>query len=139
MRHPLNRTGFSLLELIIVIMILGILVLIFVPYLLESKRAAESTAAQGTLRSLASAEAAYTAKTSPRSFAGLDDLADQRLIDNRFSSGIAAFDGYEFYGEHSTVYFTIWARPMVPGTQPIYYINHSYAVYYANGTPVSGE
>jgi len=132
----MDNRGFSLLELLIVIVIIGILVFIAVPYLIESKRSAESVAAQSTLRNIAAAEVAYTAKTSPRSFAPLATLAQLSLLDGRFSSGTAAFDGYVFSGESSTTFFTVYARPLVTGSQPTFYINHSYVIHYENHTPV---
>lgn len=132
----MNKRGFSLVELLIVVVIIGILVFIAVPYLIESKRSAESVAAQSTLRNIAAAEVAYTAKTSPRSFAPLATLAQLNLIDNRFSSGTATFDGYVFSGESTTTFFTVYARPLVTGSQPTFYINHSYVIHYENHVPV---
>ncbi len=132
----MDNRGFSLVELLIVVVIIGILIFIAVPYLLESKRAAEAVAAQSTLRNIAAAEVAYTAKTSPRSFAPLATLAQLDLLDERFSSGSATFDGYVFSGESSTHFFTVYARPQLTDVQPTFYINHSYVIYYENDLPV---
>jgi prepilin-type N-terminal cleavage/methylation domain-containing protein len=64
----MNRKGFSLIELLIVIVIIGIIVIIAVPSLLESKRAAQATAAQASLRNIASAQVAYSSKATNRAY-----------------------------------------------------------------------
>jgi prepilin-type N-terminal cleavage/methylation domain-containing protein len=132
----MNKKGFSLIELLIVIVIIGIIVIIAVPSLLESKRAAQATAAQATLRNVASAEAAYSSKSTNRSYGNtLVPLQTQGFLDSRFSSGTADFDGYTFAGVGTTTYFTVTAVAQ-DTANPNFYINHSMVVHYTNGDPV---
>jgi len=132
----MNRKGFSLIELLIVIVIIGIIVIIAVPSLLESKRAAQATAAQASLRNIASAQVAYSSKATNRAYSTLDNLATQGFLDARFSTGTAAFDGYTFEGTATTVFFTVTG--IADDTaNPNFYINHSMVVHFANGTPVN--
>jgi len=131
----MNKKGFSLIELLIVIVIIGIIVIIAVPSLLESKRAAQATAAQATLRNIASAQVAYSSKSTNRTYGDLRDLASQAFLDARFSSGTADFDGYEFSGEATTVFFTVTGEAQ-DSANPNFFINHSMVVHYENGDPV---
>jgi len=131
----MNKKGFSLIELLIVIVIIGIIVIIAVPSLLESKRAAQATAAQATLRNIASAQVAYSSKSTNRTYGNLQQLAQQAFLDARFSSGIGDFDGYTFQGTATTTYFTVTASAQ-DTANPNFYINHSMVVHYTNNDPV---
>ena len=128
--------GFSLIELLIVIVIIGIIVIIAVPSLLESKRAAQATAAQASLRNIASAEVAYSSKATNRTYGDLGDLASQDFLDKRFTAGTPAFDGYSFSSSATTTYFTVTATAE-DTANPHFYINHSMVVHFTNGNPVN--
>jgi len=131
----MNKKGFSLIELLIVIVIIGIIVIIAVPSLLESKRAAQATAAQATLRNIASGQVAYSSKSTNRTYGTLANLASQNFLDARFSSGTADFDGYTFIGTATTTFFTVTAGAQ-DTANPNFYINHSMVVHYTNDDPV---
>lgn len=131
----MNKKGFSLIELLIVIVIIGIIVIIAVPSLLESKRAAQATAAQATLRNIASAQVAYSSKSTNRTYGSLGNLASQAFLDARFSSGTGDFDGYTFSGTATTTFFTVTASAQ-DTANPNFYINHSMVVHYTNNAPV---
>lgn len=133
----MNKKGFSLIELLIVIVIIGIIVIIAVPSLLESKKAAQETAATAMLRNLASAEVAYSSKSTNQGFYGsLANLTTQGFIDNRFNGGTATIDGYTFTAAAMSYEFTITGTAQQPGN-PDFYINHTMTVFYTNGSPVS--
>ncbi|HOB52415.1 MAG TPA: prepilin-type N-terminal cleavage/methylation domain-containing protein [Acidobacteriota bacterium] len=131
----MNKKGFSLIELLIVIVIIGIIVIIAVPSLLESKRAAQATAAQATLRNIASAEVAYSSKSTNRTYGTLQNLQSQDFLDRRFSASPTSFDGYSFTSTATTTYFTVTGQAE-DTANPDFYINHSMVVHYTNDDPV---
>jgi prepilin-type N-terminal cleavage/methylation domain-containing protein len=119
----MNKSGFSLIELLIVVVIIGIIVIIAVPSLLEAKKVSEEKAAQSTLRNIASAEMVYLSRSINTSYGNLDALYNQNNLDDRFSTGVAAFDGYTFYGAGTTGGFIFTADPDDgDDTNRLYYI-----------------
>jgi type IV pilus assembly protein PilA len=75
-------SGFSLIELLIVVAIIGIIAAIAVPNLLASRRAANEAAAVSTVRTITSALEAYRAAYGGGSkVTDLDGLVELKLVD----------------------------------------------------------
>jgi prepilin-type N-terminal cleavage/methylation domain-containing protein len=124
--HPLSLTGFTLVEIMVVVSILALLAAVSIPMMLRNQINANETAAIASCRTIVSSCQSFYSYSMPRTYPpdlvtlGTAGPSGPAYLDNVLASG--AKSGYNFtYSRTSQVTFTVNADPQVPGRTGVRY------------------
>ncbi|MFZ0430407.1 MAG: prepilin-type N-terminal cleavage/methylation domain-containing protein [Acidobacteriota bacterium] len=140
-----RQQGFSLIELLIVVAVIGIIAAIAVPNLMRSRDAAQEASAISSLRTLATAEVTFAATQGNGQFGDLGELQAAGLIDEALAGG--SKDGYSFTMGDTPAAFSIGAEPTSPNAAQMryFFVDQSCVIRFnqggaadASSTPLGG-
>ena len=137
----MRKKGFTLIELMIVVVIIAIIAVIAVPNLLESRKAANESAAIGNCKTILNCQFQFrtlkkaTLNNAPRYAAGFPELVQHALLDSGFSDGNKQSYNYILSpgGGQSTQFTCVCSPVSAADGGRAFYVDDSGSMTYSTG------
>jgi prepilin-type N-terminal cleavage/methylation domain-containing protein len=133
---PKELRGFTLIEIMIVIVIISIIAAIAIPSLFAAMRTAHEASAIGTLKTITSANVTYKSRYKTYA-ASLADLGAVGLVDPVVAS--ASKNEYDLFYNGGKKTYTCYAVPQTPDSgSRSFFLDETAMIRYAEGSQTSG-
>ncbi|MEK6303577.1 MAG: type II secretion system protein [Acidobacteriota bacterium] len=129
-----DEPGFSLIELLVVMAIIGLIAALAVPNLKRARQQALSSSAIQSMRTITTAEALYERKY--RRYAVLFDLSPEGTLDSHLKLGVKSHYKFSITLAADQVHYTVTATPILdPAEMNHYFTDQSAVIRFNLGAP----
>lgn len=129
-----NQNGYSLIELLTVVVILGIIAAIAIPNLLRARQLANSSSAILSLRTISTAQHLFRRLNNV--YGTMEQLTESRDIDTALGSGQKSGYVFQIVLLDDGTRFTCIATPMdKPDVYDHYYVDETAVIRFNSGAP----
>jgi prepilin-type N-terminal cleavage/methylation domain-containing protein len=130
-----KESGFSLVELLIVVTIIGVIMAFAVPGLRRARQNAQSGSAIQSLRTITTAEYLYERRFQV--YGTLSQLSPEGTIDSALAVGAKSEYAFTMTVDAVNKKFTCTATPMADATMLHFFVDESAVIRFETGTPAT--